>query len=472
MKAFTNNLMFELSEENEKLIIKYQEREEKLSDFMEDFLINKTNILWDKNGELKIPPSIFIQKFLEILKEYLNYTQLKYFSIPIIGKISSGKSTFLNSLLGLDCLESDINITTKFICIIRHNPENKTPRLFPVKLVKRKSEINPNAYNFVKDELNELKGDLKENIKAINKRIAECQDLNQLKREDFFYILEADLDIFKGSNFVYSKIFEFLDIPGLNEITEFYLKNIIPIITPNTHFSIFLFDAGASEDEGSKVLFNKFLKLMNSKAKKNSFFIYNKLDIFKKDNLNKLKEEEQILYFKNEILFQDYNLKLKNNHIVGLDSIQLKYDKKKGKNFSDYILAFIQNIPNFDNKKFTILFKTKIKEDFKLAKLNLIKNEQVNENKTNEDENLLASVNKALKLKYYDEIDINFLIKMKKIFNDNITSLQNNDEGNDKYEELFKLFNKSFKDTIYDFVGNDNLFLLIRTFNTLLIRLY
>ena len=472
MKAFTDNIKFELLEENEKLIIKYQEREEKLSDFMEDFLINKTNILWDKNGELKIPPSIFIQKFLEILKEYLNYTQLKYFSIPIIGKISSGKSTFLNSLLGIDCLESDINITTKFICIIRHNPENKTPRLFPVKLVKRKSEINPNAYNFVKDELNELKGDLKENIKAINKRIAECQDLNQLKREEFFYILEADLDIFKGSNFVYSKMFEFLDIPGLNEITEFYLKNIIPIITPNTHFSIFLFDAGASEDEGSKVLFNKFLKLMNSKAKKNSFFIYNKLDIFKKDNLNKLKEEEQILYFKNEILFQDYNLKLKNNHIVGLDSIQLKYDKKKGKNFSDYILAFIQNIPNFDNKKFTILFKNKIKEDFKLAKLNLIKNEQVNENKTNEDENLLASVNKALKLKYYDEIDINFLIKMKKIFNDNITSLQNNDEGNDKYEELFKLFNKSFKDTIDDFVGNDNLFLLIRTFNTLLIRLY
>ena len=75
-------------------------------------------------------------------------------------------------------------------------------------------------------------------------------------------------------------MFEFLDIPGLNEITEFYLKEIIPLITPNTHFSIFLFDAGGSEDEGSKVLFNKFLHLMNSKAKKNSFFIYNKLDIY------------------------------------------------------------------------------------------------------------------------------------------------------------------------------------------------
>jgi len=473
MKSFlTENLLIELAEDNEKLVIEYQKREEKLSDFLNDFLINKTNILWDKNGELKIPPSIFIEKFFEILKGYLNYTQLKYFSIPIIGKISSGKSTFLNSLLGIDCLESDINITTKFICIIRHNPDNKTPRLFPVKLVKRKSEINPNAYNFVKDELNELKGDLKENIKTINKRIQECGELSQLKKEEFFYILEADLDIFKGPNFVYSKMFEFLDIPGLNEITEFYLKNIIPIITPNTHFSIFLFDAGASEDEGSKVLFNKFLKLMNSKAKKDSFFIYNKLDIFRKDNKNKLKENEQILYFKNEILFQDYNLKLKNNHIVGLDSIQLKYDKKKGNNFSDYILAFIQSIPNFDKKKFTILFKNKLKEDFKLTKLNLIKDDQINENKTNEDENLLVSVNKALKQKYYDEIQISFLIQMKNVFNDNYKSLQNKIEENDKYNELFKLFNKSFKDTIDDFVGNNNLFLLIRAFNTLLIRLY
>ncbi len=32
-----------------------------------------------------------------------------------------------------------------------------------------------------------------------------------------------------------------------------------------------------------------FLDLMNSNAKKNSFFIYNKLDIFKKDKLEEKK---------------------------------------------------------------------------------------------------------------------------------------------------------------------------------------
>ena len=474
LETFQEEIQFELLSVDEKLIIQYEKREEELSDFMNDFLINKTNIIWDKNGELKIPPSIFIQKFLEILKEYLNYTKLKYFSIPVIGKISSGKSTFLNSLLGIDCLESSSKITTKFICIIRHNKDNKTPRLFPVILQKRKSEINKNAYNFIKDEKNEIKGDLKENIRQINKKIEECGNLYGLNKKEFFYILEANLDIFKGDNFVYSKMFEFLDIPGLNEITEFYLKEIIPLITPNTHFSIFLFDAGGSEDEGSKVLFNKFLHLMNSKAKKNSFFIYNKLDIFKKgDNLEKLKENEdlQLLYFKNEILFRDYNLKLKHNHLVGLDSIQLKYDKKKGTNFGDYILSFIQRIPKFDNKKFTILFKNKMKEEFNVTKFN-VKDELINENKTDDDENLLNLVNDALKVKYYSEIDIGYLIKMKIIFNDYKKNHQENESKEDKFSELYKNFNKSFKDTVDDFVGNHNLKILIKTFNTLLIRLY
>ena len=186
LSLFSEMMSSEFIPENEKLFNQYKEREKNLSDFMNDFLINRTNILWDKTGELKIPPSIFIQKFLEILKDYLNYTNLNYFSIPVIGKISSGKSTFLNSLLGIDCLESATKIATKFFCIIRHNENNKTPRLYPVIKKNRKSVINPNAFNFYKDERNELKGDLKEHIKRINNKIANCQDLNKLKIEEFF----------------------------------------------------------------------------------------------------------------------------------------------------------------------------------------------------------------------------------------------------------------------------------------------
>ena len=471
LNALREMMESEFIPDNEKLFKEYKKREERLSDFMNDFLINKTNILWNKEGELKIPPSIFIQKFLEILKEYLNYTNLNYFSIPVIGKISAGKSTFLNSLLGIDCLQSATNITTKFICIIRHNENNKLPKLYPAIKKNRKSVINPNAFNFYKDEKNELKGDLKEHIKNINNKIANCQDLNKLRIEEFFYILEADLDIFKGDNFRYSKMFEFLDIPGLDEITEFYLQKIIPYITPNTHFSIFLFDAGGCEDEGSKVLFNKFLHLMNSKAKKNSFFIYNKLDIFRKgnsDDLNK-NEEDQILYFKNEILFKEYKLKLKNNHLIGLDSVQLKYDKKKNQNFKDYVLSYIQSLTdNDDNLDFSILLTDKIKKDFNVDKISL--NDDLNNgNITDVDENHLKVINSELESKYYDTLEIPFYTKLEKFYNLNKELIPKDEK---KFSELFKKFNKSFKDTVIDFVGNDNLFLLIKTFNTLLIRLY
>ena len=52
------------------------------------------------------------------------------FAIPIIGMISSRKSTFLNSLLGIDVLETKDDVTTKFVCIIRHNSKLKQLKFY------------------------------------------------------------------------------------------------------------------------------------------------------------------------------------------------------------------------------------------------------------------------------------------------------------------------------------------------------
>jgi len=435
------------------------------SDFMNELSFYITKNHWNENDILKIP----VQELLEIMIEYLNNTQLDYFSIPVIGTISSGKSTFLNSLLGLDCLESDIKITTKFICIIRHNPELSAPKLFPVFLEKRRSEANKNAYNFIKDEKNELKGDLKKNIHEINQKITECKDLKNLKKEEFFYILEANLDIFKGRNYIFSKSFEFIDLPGINEITEFYLKNIIPLITPNIYFSIFLFDAIGCEDLDTLKLFKYFIDFMNSKAKNNSFLICNILDIFGKD---KFEENRQIIYFKNEIL-KNYNKEINNDHIVLLDPIQLKYDKNKNKYFSDYIRSFIQSIPERKQKRFELLFKKKLKEDFNISKF---PKKDDNENKSIEDEILLNDINDALLTKRYDEIDISFLLQMKNIYNEkknNNSQIKGNiKDENNKYEKLYNLLNKSFTDTIDEFVLKNNLLFSIKAFNSLLFIFY
>lgn len=67
--------------------------------------------------------------------------------IPLLGEISTGKSTFLNGYFGIDFLEIGIGITTKFITIIRHNPNLKVPVFYHVNL----SENENGKYKYLKD---------------------------------------------------------------------------------------------------------------------------------------------------------------------------------------------------------------------------------------------------------------------------------------------------------------------------------
>ena len=52
---------------------------------------------------------------------FIKYKTEERFLIPIIGMISSGKSTFLNSILRGNYLSISTNVETSFICILRHN---------------------------------------------------------------------------------------------------------------------------------------------------------------------------------------------------------------------------------------------------------------------------------------------------------------------------------------------------------------
>ena len=65
-----------------------------------------------------------IQELCENFKyNYNTLSGIKRFCIPVFGKISSGKSTLLNYILHLHgVFETDYNISTKFVCIVRHNP--------------------------------------------------------------------------------------------------------------------------------------------------------------------------------------------------------------------------------------------------------------------------------------------------------------------------------------------------------------
>ena len=153
--------------------------------------------------------------------------------IIVIGMISSGKSTFLNSLLGITYLESKDDVTTKFVTIIRYNENLKEPKFYHVKVIKEenlneneeKSKENTiiinennnkekeNFYYFVKD------GEESIGEKNIIKRIEEINQkekgIQEPKYENLFYMLETNINNIENKEFL--KTHDFYDIPGLNE---------------------------------------------------------------------------------------------------------------------------------------------------------------------------------------------------------------------------------------------------------------
>jgi len=135
-------------------------------------------------------------------------------AIPVIGMVSSGKSTFLNSL-GIEILEAKDDITTKFVCIIRYNPKLKNPIFYHVKL--EKSE-NSDDYYYIKD------GKIAEGFNQIKNMISKINDDNKEESvepqyDNLFYVLETDITNISNKDFLAQ--FDFYDIPGLNE----YIKN-------------------------------------------------------------------------------------------------------------------------------------------------------------------------------------------------------------------------------------------------------
>ena len=88
--------------------------------------------------------------------------------------ISVGKSSFLNGLFGIKYLESQGNTTTKFVTIIRYNPEIKKARFFKLSLQKRKYIEGYDYYQ--KGEIIEGEENIIEEIKKINKNQKESEE--------------------------------------------------------------------------------------------------------------------------------------------------------------------------------------------------------------------------------------------------------------------------------------------------------
>ena len=169
----------------------------------------------------------------------------------------------------------------------------------------------------------------------------------------------------------YSEIFEFMDLPGLNEKegdNSFFNSNILPVISNNIKFSFFIFDYFSIKDNDTFEVYNSFIKLFNIKIE-NSFYILNKIDLI---DLSKNKKEDEINNFKNSIK-EKYEVDIDKNHFLGINSILLSQGLEKYNDFNSYLKYTITEAQNENSGSFIGYLKEKMETDLEIEPITLSK---------------------------------------------------------------------------------------------------
>jgi len=266
----------------------------------------------------------------------------KIFSV--IGNISTGKSSFLNYLLGDDILETGDGLKTRFIVIIRHT-ENNEPVLSHVI---RKKNVYDDLYEKEKDELGKIeykgKKEITEKINSLNKKLKKLEDEGKLDYSEYLYLLETRIKNIHSNNFLTS--FDLADIPGLNNMSkneEGVFSSIKAIFTPLKGLiqsGFFIFDVSQYNDDSIDVV-RQLMKELNIKI--NHFLIIlNKID-------RKLpaKREEAFLVFKAKLnYYLGDDLLNDTNSIVTMSSLELLEEENVMINFDNFLSYYFKRFNN------------------------------------------------------------------------------------------------------------------------------
>lgn len=294
--------------------------------------------------------------------------------IPIIGAISSGKSTFLKGFLGTNVLQTGSTTTTKFICLIKDSTQTSFYHVIIPE--------NHKSIEFEKEgeEIKEV-DKIKKKIKEINNYLKEKKDKNEkLSHNELFYMLETPIKNIENVPLLENCYF--MDIPGLNEYKTTYIDDIFSLISiDDILFEIIVFD---SEHIDSDNIVN-IIKEIGGKKKclKNSgnIFILNKIDKATKDGDGDIVDKfRQFFYntFENEKKKKnddDILINIYENHFVALNSILYEAEIKMSEDF--YSMLYFELYLYLENKskeKLSSFFKYLCKK-IEMMKLEIKDNE-------------------------------------------------------------------------------------------------
>ena len=169
------------------------------------------------------------KKFLEDKDYILKYHKYK---IAVFGEYSSGKSSMLNSLIGIDLLPESNGHCTKAILIIQYTKLKKDISLYSVK--KNGDDDNNSFVYFIEDKLIAQGEELvKKNLKNIN---------NDYNGGIQYYILNTPikfLDDFIEDEKIKEKI-QFFDTPGLDSLLKEYTDINFPKLVECINLFIYM----------------------------------------------------------------------------------------------------------------------------------------------------------------------------------------------------------------------------------------
>ena len=273
-----------------------------------------------------------IREIKNTYKSFQEFKKNKKIRILFIGKISTGKTSLLNSIIGTNekILDTSAKECTQSIFIIKNS-----------------NDISFCESNFIKNEFGNYFEDIKDtrinNINIIKNKIKEINKENNRKIK--YYSLYIPIEAFKIGNkkikefdSINIKDIELIDIPGFKD-TNFknqkYLKDLINLCDG----FIFNFNGKSIlEDKDSQDFILNIINYIKEKDDSfnfnNCLFNLNYFDFFKKKN----EINETVQYFKEKL----YNIL--NGNIYKCDLIEKLKLKEKIKESQNIHVSYFSNL--------------------------------------------------------------------------------------------------------------------------------
>ena len=270
--------------------------------------------------------------------------------LSVIGNISTGKSSFLNYLLGSDILQTGDGLKTRFIVIIR-NTDNYEPVLSHVI---RKRTACEDLYIKVQDNQGktEYKGkkEIIDKINSLNVELKAIEDTGKLDYSKHLYLLETKIKNIHNQEFLNS--FDLADIPGLNNTSKKggSFGSIKDIFTPLKYliqYGFLVFDANQYEDSSVLEILTQLMS--EQEIKFNHFLIIlNKIDQIAPEKRNGafLRFKAYLNYHLGDDLLND------TNSIVAMNSLKLLEEENVMENFDNFLSYHFKGLTNDTYEKY------------------------------------------------------------------------------------------------------------------------